>query len=508
MSVVILLLRLALAGVFVLAAATKVADLDGFRKAIREFGAPEWAIVPLAVLVPTWELTGSALLLISPTALLGAALILALLIVLSSAIVFNLQQGRTPDCHCFGQVSSEPIGAATLIRNGLLSAAAVVVLVAGRGGVGPDLFAWTVSLTNAERAGLVLGVLGVALLAAQAWLLVRMNTNQQRLAERLLTLPAATVGPPEAAVSTPPPAGLPVGSPAPEFRLPGLEGAKVSLQDLLKAGKTSMLLFISPTCGPCLALAPDVARWQEDYDPALQFVLVSTGSSDDNRTKAAEHGLTQVLLQKKFEIGDKYQVAGTPSAVLIAPDGTIASPLAQGADEIRALLDQYVEQLAAQAGITLVDEGESERALRRVTSPFTLGAPAPDVSFRGLMGETLTLANFRGRNTALLFWDAWCPHCQEMEADLEAWERERPSDAPDLVIVVPGWLVPPKKIAFRSPIVIDHDERTTQAFHADFTPVAVLIDAEGRIASQPAIGAEPIFRLLGRTPAQREKISA
>ena len=205
MAVVILLLRLALAAVFVFAAATKVADRDGFHKAIREFGAPEWAVGPLAVLVPIWELTGSVLLLISPTVLVGAAVILALLIALSSAIIFNLRQGRTPDCHCFGQVSSEPIGAGTLIRNGLLSAAAVVVLVAGREGVGPDLFAWAVSLTNAERAGLVLGVLGVGLLAAQAWLLVKMNGNQQRLAERLLTMPAAA-----ASFQAParPPAGL------------------------------------------------------------------------------------------------------------------------------------------------------------------------------------------------------------------------------------------------------------------------------------------------------------
>ena len=37
-----------------------------------------------------------------------------------------------------------------------------------------------------------------------------------------------------------------------------------------------------------------------------------------------------VLLQKDREVSLSYGVAGTPSAVLLRADGTIASPLAQG----------------------------------------------------------------------------------------------------------------------------------------------------------------------------------
>lgn len=510
MSAAVLILRLGLAAVFVMAGVTKLADRDGFRQAVREFSAPEWAVAPLAILVPIWEFAAAVLLLINPTVVAGAAVALALLAVFCAAIVFNLTQGRTPDCHCFGQVHSEPIGANTLIRNAVLGAMAVFVLAVGLTNPGVDLFGWMGGLTDAERAGLGLGVLGVALLAAQTWYLLKLNSNQQQLAERLLTLSRAPAPGPEAeaAEAEETQAGLPVGSPAPDFRLPDLHGRKVGLKDLLEAGKTTMLLFISPTCGPCNALAPDLARWQEEYDPALQFIMVSTGGTEENRAKASENGFRSVLLQKKFEIGEKFLVAGTPSAVLIEPGGTIASPLAQGADEIRALLDQYIELLAAQAGITLIDEGEADRAMREAASPLTIGAPAPDVTFKGLMGETVPLSDFRGRDTVLLFWEADCTHCQDMQADLEAWERERPPDAPELIVSIPGGVIWDDPIKFRSPIVMRVDPRPVEEFHAFFTPSAVLINAEGRIASQPAIGAEAIFRLLGWRHGRSERIPA
>jgi hypothetical protein len=52
--------------------------------------------------------------------------------------------------------------------------------------------------------------------------------------------------------------------------------------------------------------------------------------------------MTHVLLQQDREVAELYQVYGTPGAVLVRPDGIIGSPLAQGADAIRALVAQTV----------------------------------------------------------------------------------------------------------------------------------------------------------------------
>ena len=47
-----------------------------------------------------------------------------------------------------------------------------------------------------------------------------------------------------------------------------------------------------------------------------------------------------------------------------------------------------------------------------------------------------------------------------------------------------------------SQVVLDRDARASAAFAAYGTPTAILIDASGRIASELAIGAEAVMRLV------------
>ena len=68
----------------------------------------------------------------------------------------------------------------------------------------------------------------------------------------------------------------------------------------------------------------------------LTLALVSRGEVEENKTKAQEHGLSNVLLQEDWEVSEAYEVRGTPSAVLISPDGKVASPVAGGAEGMRA----------------------------------------------------------------------------------------------------------------------------------------------------------------------------
>src|SRR5215216_6723221 len=55
-----------------------------------------------------------------------------------------------------------------------------------------------------------------------------------------------------------------------------------------------------------------------------------------------EHGLRNVLLQKDWEVSEAYRVGGTPSAVLVRPDGTIGSAVVGGAEAIEALVAHAV----------------------------------------------------------------------------------------------------------------------------------------------------------------------
>jgi uncharacterized membrane protein YphA (DoxX/SURF4 family) len=120
MSLILLFVRVLLAGVFLVAGLAKLADLAGSRKAVRDFGIPVVFASPLGTLLPLAELLVAVLLLPVATAWWGAVGALVLLLVFVGGISYNLAQGRTPDCHCFGQLHSAPVGWPTLARNAVL----------------------------------------------------------------------------------------------------------------------------------------------------------------------------------------------------------------------------------------------------------------------------------------------------------------------------------------------------------------------------------------------------
>src|ERR671933_307156 len=97
-----------------------------------------------------------------------------LLLVFVAGIGYNLARGRTPDCHCFGQLHSAPAGWSTLARNAVLALIAAVVVWHGPTTAGPSAVGWLGTLTAIQWVGLVAGLVVLGLLAAEAWLLVQL----------------------------------------------------------------------------------------------------------------------------------------------------------------------------------------------------------------------------------------------------------------------------------------------------------------------------------------------
>jgi uncharacterized membrane protein YphA (DoxX/SURF4 family) len=127
MNAVVVVARLVLAAVFAVAGWTKARDVVGTRAAVHDFGIPAPFIAPVAFLLPVAELTVAVLLLFEDTAAIGAIGAIVLLALFIVAIAVSLARGRRPDCHCFGQVRSEPVSATTLVRNWVLIALAIFV---------------------------------------------------------------------------------------------------------------------------------------------------------------------------------------------------------------------------------------------------------------------------------------------------------------------------------------------------------------------------------------------
>ena len=86
------------------------------------------------------------------------------------------------------------------------------------------------------------------------------------------------------------------------------------------------------------------------------------------------------------------------------------------------------------------------------------------------------------RDTVLLFWNPSCGFCRAMHKDLLVWEVERGAGVPGLVVLSSG--------------------EPSSAFEAGGTPMAVLLDGDGRVASILAAGADDVFGFLrARIPA-------
>lgn len=493
--------RLLLACVFAAAGAAKLWDLKGSRKAVTDFGLPPALAGPLGLLLPLAELAVAGLLLPASTARWGAVGALALLALFLLGISANLVRGRRPDCHCFGQLYSEPIGAGTVVRNGLLAALAALLVWAGPGRISPD--AWG-HLSPVARLGLVGGLLVTGALGLQWLVLVGLLRQNGRLLVRLEAVEAKMAGAtgvaaaPAAEPAAAPARGLPVGVPAPDFQLPGLHGETLTLGALRGPGRPVLLVFSDPGCGPCGALLPEIARWQRERAGALTVALVSRGTADANRAKLGENKVSAVLLQNDREVAAAYQASGTPAAVLVNSDGTIGSPLATGAQAIEALAQSVPIAVVGGSPRNGSRNGHAEdghvgngRAAEPAARPaLTLGQPAPTFTLPDLTGRPVSLDEFRGKPTLVLFWNPACGFCQKMLDDLKLWEADPAEGAPRLVVVSTGTPEVNRALGLRAPVLLDDGYRIGASFGAGGTPMAVLLDDALRVAS-PVIAGGP-----------------
>jgi peroxiredoxin len=516
LSAALLIARLLLALVFVVSGVAKLADRDGSRRAMADFGVPASLVSPLGLLLPLSELAVAVALVPGTTAWLGAVGALALLLLFIAGIGANMARGRKPDCRCFGQLHSAPAGGKTLVRNGALAAVAGFVVWQGwQGNVGPSAVASLGALSGAQLLILAVAVIVLGLLAGQWWFLVHLLRQNGRLLVRMEALeddrsvggdaPASPNGAPTWRAA----GGLAVGASAPAFSLEDLQGETITLDALRQAGKPVVLLFTDPGCGPCNALLPEVGRWQAEHEDSLTTALVSRGDPEENRTKAQEHGLTNVVLQEDWEVSEAYGVAGTPAAMLVSPDGTIASPVARGAESIRAFVAQAV---AAPANVPLLPRapaptraqdqpcpncGKVHAAPPTVAAAEKIGESAPEVSLPDLEGNTVELEHFRGEETLLLFWNPGCGFCQQMLPDIREWEANRPAGAPKPLFISAGTEEANRGMGLNSTVVLDQQFAVGRAFGAGGTPSAVLVDAQGKVASEVAVGAPAVMKLAG-----------
>lgn len=122
-------LALVLAGVFTVAAISKLRDHTGTRTTMANFKLPLPGL--MAIVVPVVELAIAVGLVVSPSA--GALAAVTLLVFFTTFLLLQLRLGVTTPCRCFGSTSQHPLSVADLTRNlGLIALGMPVVTVLHR----------------------------------------------------------------------------------------------------------------------------------------------------------------------------------------------------------------------------------------------------------------------------------------------------------------------------------------------------------------------------------------
>lgn len=328
MLIAVLISRLGLSVVFGVAGVAKLLDRPGTRDAVTNFGAPASWSGSLAWLLPLGEIAIALGLLFSGStwaSALGALLLLGLFIV---AIAVNLGRGRAPECHCFGQLYSRPLGWPTLVRNMVFAAAAGMVIWQGQQAIQASTLVFAEKLGGTQYFPLV-AFLTIAITVASVIYFQHVRAQAAIVAAQ--NQPAAT------------PQGLPLGSPAPVFQLPAYRREQTSLAELLEPRKPLLLIFSNPKCGPCSALFSELGEWQRTYPGQVTVAVLTQGTIKDNFVHIARNDLQNILFQTEREVAEAYQANATPTGILVSPDGRIASAPAPGAENIRAVIHSTLE---------------------------------------------------------------------------------------------------------------------------------------------------------------------
>jgi peroxiredoxin len=163
-------------------------------------------------------------------------------------------------------------------------------------------------------------------------------------------------------------------------------------------------------------------------------------------------------------------------------------------------------QLVCQNGRILlrleaIEKRLSGRPAEDRTKPagLPIDAPAPDFELPDLAGARRKLSEFRGKDVLLVFFGPKCGFCTKMAADLAALPADGGGGRPIPIVVTNGDADENRKLVeqfgIRCLVLLQEKMEVAARYRAQGTPMGYRIDAEGRIASELAVGAEPLLKL-------------
>ena len=134
--------------------------------------------------------------------------------------------------------------------------------------------------------------------------------------------------------------GLTVGDPAPALELAALDGRELKVGAARDDGRSTLLLFVSPTCPVCKTLLPAVKSSRRDERSWMDIILASDGDTAEQREFVRTQGLEEIPYVVSAALGLAYQVSRLPFAALVDERGVLrARGLVNSREHLESLFE-------------------------------------------------------------------------------------------------------------------------------------------------------------------------
>jgi cytochrome c biogenesis protein CcmG/thiol:disulfide interchange protein DsbE len=116
--------------------------------------------------------------------------------------------------------------------------------------------------------------------------------------------------------------------------------------------------------------------------------------------------------------------------------------------------------------------------------PIAEGEPHPPLALPSLSGETVDLAQLRGKVVAVNFWATWCGPCrEELPALASVWRKHRDRCFEVLGVAEESAVADVVRMAaaIPYPVLLDTRAEAVGPWRVPGYPKTVVVDAEGRV---------------------------
>ncbi|XAS77786.1 MauE/DoxX family redox-associated membrane protein [Dermatophilaceae bacterium Sec6.4] len=488
MSTIHLAVTLVMVGVLLLSGIAKLRDHAGTVAAIKGFGVipvPEDARALVARVVPVVEIVLAIGLLVTsgPSFIVIGTLVVALMLGFTVLVSVTLARGEAPSCHCFGELTPEPISKSTAIRNAVLTVFAVVVAY----GVLPATGVWrTVRDESGWQVTWAFTVLVASAALAALYFLWRREASQRAaLTVELESRPVGVVAEPVD---------------IPDIELVDALGARVNLVELAQ-DKAQLLVFISPTCINCHDLVPHVPMWSAAFMDQVDVALVTIGSVEDTLAEFNDvigdlslYGDENAVAQLSLNVG------ATPAAVLIGTNGKVSAGPALGAERISELVSAIVQAVGVNV-VTGMAHAPSDKQVAQQEEVNRSSLPGDDFETLNPMvalddGEELLFADAvarfgGGEPVPVVAWRDSCGFCESITpAMLE------PNAAGDVLLLINESISTVRAQGFTGPVMQVIDSDAGSVLGVPGTPAGYPV-LNGRKAPGGGVGGPDVLKMLG-----------